>query len=771
MRFYGAAEDFIEENKKLVAVMTDGHAFLVHTAALYLKDHGWNITDDVFTGLFQNKYGQAFTAEVYAKILASTQAEETKSLLYRTAIIMGHFTDDEIGVVGSVNPAVPHIHQRSQGLKGVWLQETEKGRFQLSPLVKKLGENLPADLQNQINEALGHAITRKPMLSQTEAYDALLYYWRGKSHVHLSWVLVRVLEFSLSNPAVFFDWGFRFFWYQSPLPAAVPPLFKAMIRVFHLQLAGERAEDLTFLVNDLEQILAKEDVGLLGRSYAELMISHVFLKTDPVKSFRYFLLARPNWQKWQDALPLAGESDIRLDDFFWTSFYSLRTKEAYEAWFGLLKTAEAIPEKEHLDSLEPYVLAAHSLVHLTVLPEGSDATQAIDTLQTIFRSATEAGLPLMAVYAVRYLVAVRGTYTKRLDEAKKLLDENNGVISSKPIYAFLVKEEYGRQLYYARQTEGALTVLSEVVDTAIEKPFLDGVEGCRVYAQLTGEGNLKVADYYIQKALNKALNDASFPEIGRIKLLGEAAVSLWLLKKRVDAFYLLEDAYDRLLKIFQSTEEHQAIIIRLAHFANYIRGEIIDGRPPEKAADGGDYAAPVRGFFFRNNGPLLAGGFYFEERKFIGSTVFEGVFEFLGDYAKARKWALLGIELSLSLPEAKYFPVLYRSLHYIIMDRQYSKAVNLFRYLEEKLANIRKAGAEGKDIGDYRQVKHLLDVADSDNFFFAQVVIPVTITVAHDIVRGRLADDAFPALIENLFNAFSTGRSSTRKPSFFAQPL
>jgi len=754
LRFYGATEDFVTESKKLVAVMTDGHAFLIHTATLYLKDNGWNITDDVFTGLFKNKYGDAYTAEVYAKILSSTQDDETRTLLYRTAVVIGYFADDEISVVGSVNPAVKHIHQRAQALKGIWLQEGETGRFQLSPLLKQLGDNLPNDLQQAINEALADAITSKPMLSQIETYNALLYYQRGKAYVKLSWVLVRVLEFSLSNPEVFFNWGFQWFWYHVPFPKDFPSVFKAMIRVFHVQLASDRGEDITFLVNDLESILEKEDVGLLSKGYAELMISHIFLKRDPVKAFRYYLLARVHWKELQEAMPESGQEEIRFDDFFWTSFYSLRKREDFEEWFALLETLDEIPNQGQLDSVESYMLAAHSLVHLTVLPDEANPQEAIDTLQAIYLLAVEVDLPLMAVYALKYLIAVHGIYTKHLDDAQNLLHQNEALISSKPIYVFLVKEEYGRQLYYAGRNKEALAILSEVIDTVVEKPFLDGVEGLRVFAQLTGETDSKAADLYIQKALHKVENDPFFPEVGRLKLLGEAAVSLWLLKKCKEAVYYLEDAYERLLKIFQETEEHQALLIRLAHVANYLRGEMVHGQPPQKTADGGEYTVPVRGLFFWDDKKLQESGFYFEERKFIGSTIFDDIFEFLGDYKTARKWALLGIELSLSLPESKYFPVLYKSIQYLVMDRQFTKAVNLFQYLDEKLSNIRRLNAEGKDIGDFAQIQHLLALNKKDSFIFVQVIIPTTITVAHDIITNRITEDEYSALIEKLFNTW-----------------
>ena len=79
---------------------------------------------------------------------------------------------------------------------------------------------------------------------------------------------------------------------------------------------------------------------------------------------------------------------------------------------------------------------------------------------------------------------------------------------------------------------------------------MDGVEGLRVYSQLIGEKDAVIADYYMQKALTKAENDPFFPELGRLKILGEPAISQWLLKKRVEALYLLAEAYDRLLKAF-----------------------------------------------------------------------------------------------------------------------------------------------------------------------------------------------------------------------------
>lgn len=751
LQFYGASEDFITENCALVTTITDGHALLVHTAARYLAEHRWNMSDEVFTALFKNNFGQEYTAEVYARILDSTQDEETKLLLYRMGLIMGAFTDREITLVGNVVPTINQTHERAQRLKGTWIQELEKGRYQLSPLIKRLDHNLPPEVQNSLSEALGDDILKKGKISQLEAGDTLLYYLKAKAYVKLSWALLRVLEESLKNTSLFFDWGFDWYWYRTPLPNEIPALLRAMIRSFHLQLSTGRQEETAFLAADLEDILKTEEVGLIARGFSELMISHVYLKTDPVKSLRYFLMARKSMTALDEQIPGSGVEPIFQEDLLWTSFYSLRTRQQFEEWFELFKTIRNELNTEDIEVLAPYVVAGHSLVRLTVLQEGETPEQALDTLRSIHQHALGIGLPLIAVYALRYSISIHGIYQQNAAIPEQYIADNTDLLASKPIYNYLIREEYGRQLYFAGEKEAAFQQLSEVIEVPIPKPFIEGVDGFRVYAQLLGEQNPKAAHQFSEKALDKVLNDPTHDETFRIKILAEAGISSWLIGRKQEALCRLADANERLLKCYSETEEHQATLIRLAHVANYIRGELIEGKAPQKTADGGKYAEPVRGLFFFDYTELLKGGFYFPERKFMSTVVFEEVFEFFNDYAQARKWALLGIEHSLSLPNSQYFPILLKALGYLIIDRHYTKTVNLYLYVEGLLDKIREQSRQGNDVGVFEHVKHLLASGENDAFFYQQVVIPITVTIAHDILSGKLPEEEYKETIECLF--------------------
>ncbi|WP_343668427.1 SMEK domain-containing protein [Chitinophaga sp.] len=751
LRFYGATAAFVAENATIINTITDGHALLVNAAARYLQQHDWNMSEQAFMDIFKSNFGQQYTGEVYARIIDTTQDEETKTLLYRMGAVLGTFTDEEIGVVGTVGPSITNIHERSQQLKGFWLQELDKGSFQLSPLIRRLPDNLPEAHLLAVNVALGDHLLSKRMLSQLDASRALSYYLKGKAFAKLSWVLLNVLQQSLKNPSLFFDWGFQIFWYNSPLPPEIPTVFKVMIRSFHIQLSLDKGNDTTYLASDLEQLLETENVDPIASGFGYTVLSHLYMRKEPVKAMRYFLAARKGLMELNVRVPLGEATRYNWVDFIWTSFYSLRTAAQFRDWFTLFDAVKGELNLSELDTIAPYVAAAHSLVNVAVVNAGEDPKSALDTLQTVYTAAIKAELPLMAVYAIRYLISVQAHHFNDLEAAGQYIEANLNLITSTPVYTYLVREEFGRQLYYAGRKEEALAILSTVIEFELPPLFLEGVEGYRVYAELIGEKDNSVAHHYICKALDRVLADQTSGEMEKVKIQGETGISYWLIGDKQQAFYQLAAAYKRLLDNFAGTEEDQAAIIRLTHVANYIRGELIEGKAPAKTADDQEYVPPFRGLFYQNHARLLAGGFYFEERKFMGAAVFEEVFASMGDYTMSRTWALYGIEISLSLPESKYFPVLLKSLCYLIMDRQYIKAVNLYDYVEQRLQQIKNRLDAGEELDHFSEAKAHLAI-ENDAFLYQQLFIPIAVTIAHDIVTKKAPQTDYQPLIEDIFN-------------------
>lgn len=752
LRYYGGDDSFVKDNQLVVNAVTDGHALLINAAARYLRDHDWDLSDQAFTDLFKSNYGQEYTSEIYSRIIDTTQNEETKNLLYRMAAVLGSFSDNEIAVVGAVDPVITGIHERSQLLKGFWLQESDRGRFQLSPMVKRLPSNLTEASWQAIKAALGDHILSKGRLSQIDASTALSYYLEGKEFVKLAGVLLRVLEESTKNPALFFDWGFALFWYYAAIPSEVPPFFKVMIRAFQIQVSLAAGRDTDYLGSDLEQLLQEEGGDTVAKAYGCLTISHLTLRKDPVKSFRYLIQAKHGIAALDRQVSAVYVSENNWKDYIWTSFYSLRTQSQFVNWFAQFDQIKGEIDIDALEQVGQYVAAAHNLVQVAAGTTNENATDTVNTLETVYRAAIDADLPLMAVYAVRYLISIQADHFKDLQAAEQYIVDNVALIESKPIYTYLLKEQYGRQLFYVGKKEEALKVLSEVIDIPVASPFLEGVEGYRVYAQLISESNEAIAHDYICKALEKVLGDPSNGEVLRVKIQAEVGISFWLNGDNTKALYQLAAAYERLMKIYSGSQEEQAAIIRLASDANYIKAMLIDGKPPTKTADGGDYAIPTRGHYFHDNANLLADGFYFEERRFMGTIVFEEAFWYLNYYASARTWAFYGMEICLSLAESKYFPVLLKTLSYLVIDRQYVKAINLYGEIERRLQQIKQRIDEGENLEGFIQARALMSVK-SDAFFYQVVVQPIAITIVHDVVVKRATIADYRPLLKDVFTA------------------
>lgn len=764
---YGATED-IDELSGVIVELTDGHPLIINAVCRYLREQSWKIDVATLDRLFKNEYGKQLDKETYEKLLVSTEDEQSRQLLFRSKIIIGNFKEREIHVVGNVEPAIENLNQKIIRLSGLWLKPLQDGNFQLSALVKRLGENLSQTLSEAINKALGDDIISQSPLSPATAFKALRYFDRAKSYNQAAFLLIKILNSSLDNPKLYFNWGFALFWYYDALPESMHPFAKLYIRFMQINLSLMENRETDFLINDLNEIAKHQDIGDAGKGIISLMNFRLNLDKNPVGSMDSYINAITQLSPIMDEAEETGISEItKLRDVIWLTFYNLKTKQEYEAWFTSFGKSGIDPASMNIDQNEGYMLAGIALHRNLLAPVPLEKWPEVeDTLLLILTRAIDYKLYLIAAYAIRNLIQLIFCTSKDISKVLNIIQEYGSFVDDEPIYNFLVYDELGRQYKYAGQKENALIELSKVADEPIPEMFTEKPGFLIAYSELVSSKSEELAHHYIVEGLRLVLNKEYYTPLEQMKLYGEVGLSYFLIGKPYEAMKSLEKSFDMLLNEYDNSDGFKVTIIRNGHNINYISKVITEGVPPERTSNDDYYVPPTRGSFFFNDEKVLKGGFYFEERRYINCIIYQTTNEFYGDYQASKKWALKSIEIALALNSAEYASLLYRNLFYIVQDRDYSKAIDL--YYQIKDAYIARENEPVKGNGALpNRPPGLVDYTKNDFSFFEEVMIPIFIQVAQDIINGIISPDGYEQIISEIFDNPAIRVTDTETFNFF----
>lgn len=746
----GATEEKIKNNAQIINYLSEGHPLIVNTIASHLRDKSWNIDEENLESIFKNNYGDQLNNDIYTKLLASTEDEQTRELLFRAKLILGSFTDVEIGIISNVKPAVALADQKVNRIKGTWIQTGQQGTMQLSPLIKRLGNNLNEDMMAAIYRALAKGLLNKKILSPFEAQKAIQYYRNAGDNNEAGFLLVRMLDEFVNKPQLFYDFGINLNWYYSSLPVDMLPFLKVYIRFQQINIALAQKEDTIFLVDDLKKISELEEIGEIAEVLVSMILFRIYASTEPVKSLSYLAKAKDLLDKCEINTVIENGSDF-LTNGIWITFYNLKPSE-YEDWFAAVK-------KLHIDSVsldprknESYAIAGpminNNVAHDAELSKKPEEVEKI--LLQIIKDAQATGLLLIASYGIKYLIQIYLRDSKNMDKVIELIADHSALLKADPIFHYLILDEYGRQLYYDKQYAEARKQLSNVMDTELPHYFNEQPNTYRIYAILVAKENQRLAHDYTLLALKATEANLFSLDLVKIKLLGELGISSWLIGDLEQAIRYLEQGYSLLHQTFDDSAEYQAAVIRYGSTLNYINELMKTGIAPTEA-QGGKYAIPSRGSFYLTNDKLLEGGFYFEERRIFTALVLVDTFEFLGDYEIAKKWALMSIQFTLSLESSQFVIVLTTSLFYLINDGDYKKAFDVFNYINSRWV-MDKPHCSTIFQNDLQEVNARVDAVKSDDVIFYQYVItPIVYKIVLDIMQGKLLPTQYDAEISAIF--------------------
>ncbi len=104
---HGAPPDWCDKGRaRFINAVTGGHAELLTTAALFLKDRDWDFSEEALDSLLHRNYATSVEAETMRRLETTVPDETTRELLFRAALILGAFTIDDVKAVAGVEPEI-----------------------------------------------------------------------------------------------------------------------------------------------------------------------------------------------------------------------------------------------------------------------------------------------------------------------------------------------------------------------------------------------------------------------------------------------------------------------------------------------------------------------------------------------------------------------------------------------------------------------------------------------------------------------------------------
>ena len=161
----------------------NGHPQLVHAFVLGKSASGWSVKnrEELLTNVLLSK---DVDAARYAarQSLISELPDDTRQLLYRLSLVVGHFSRSLALSIGNVAPPLSRVGECMDQLVGPWIEALGEDLYRISPLVANFGrENLPLDKQQCIHAEIAAKMLDRSTVNASDIDTIFLHALIGKS--------------------------------------------------------------------------------------------------------------------------------------------------------------------------------------------------------------------------------------------------------------------------------------------------------------------------------------------------------------------------------------------------------------------------------------------------------------------------------------------------------------------------------------------------------------------------------------------------------------
>jgi|GEM_PF-2222704 len=681
---YSATEEFSHKFKSILKNVSQGHPTINSAICKFLKDNEWNISYEEILKIFHGDFSSELTENTYSEIEKTIFNEDSRELIYRLKVIIGNFALNDVKTIGSVKPVVKLPLEKFTSLIGSWIQKESNDSFQLSPLIKNLKvNNLSFETERKVNLALGKSILEKKKINQFEAKKAIGYFSAAKDFNNSGFVLILILNEALSNPAIYFDLEFHFYWADTKLPEEMDLYLRLNIRFLQILLCERQKKPNDFLINDLENLYSIASKKGINLAPAASLLCTIFAFNNKEKANYYFTESIKEFDKLKKENKTL-EIDVTKfspELVVWASAFKLKSREELLNW---LDTVEVLSEAQRIKMLSEEISfsASRSIVGYLISIENSKPKIEqqweilIDTFNLAKEKAKKLKIDILEINLIEGEIHILYDKLKLEEDALKLANQSLISYNKNSIAEFLICDSIGRMLFYGNRKEESKKYLTEAIQIDINESFTEKVDTYLTVAQLYEEENKELAHQYSERAYDLGNNNANVTATSQAKIIGEFAISLCQIGEYRMALEKLEEGFEKLINSYEANYECQATIVKYGNVLKYLYFLINDkngNSNSEKLDD--DFLIPKKGFFLKTNNKEIAEYAFFNATFFATAILFMNCFMEFENLILTKKWAFKIIEFSDKLNNNPYILLVKDCTTFLILEGFYSKAI------------------------------------------------------------------------------------------------
>ncbi len=557
------------------------HPLLLTEAARFLETKAWAIDSQTFQEVISGRYAINLDAPTQDDLLRTVPDSESRELLYRLRLVGGAFSSDDVRSLASLTKSVDRPAERLASLIGLWVQLDGHDRYLISPLASRFSAaSLSEETERQLHSHLASNLALKRPLTGLIAVQAITHYVAAGDYKTAGEFFLFALAAYAKAKKPKDDFLLSELWSHVSLPTQIPVPLRVGIRALQLFIYQEKGKDLSFLLADIDRLLATErlppeirsfEVALAGVAGFNLWsqkpldaVKHIIRGLLALKSVPPHIFGkRSNWIRKQ------------LYNLLWSAFSQVKTSTDLHL---CLENLEQLQISELLDwSNARHVDPGAELVcneiwfreHLKV-PVERQWSAALRDLEFVSDWAIKHRVALLSAWAQRGRIVVLAEYLNRLGDAVILGEQAIRECADSPQAIFFLNDIIGRQYWYAARYQDALSFLVRCVESSARvKPerraYVTGLAGISA-AQLGDDSAVGLLERAAQFALRPR---TKISPLLAASIHTELAFEQWRHEQRNLAYSSLSRAADLLLNVREADDAWKAAVTIFGNFTGY----------------------------------------------------------------------------------------------------------------------------------------------------------------------------------------------------------
>ena len=694
LRNQGAPGEFLKMIP-FIAARASRNPRLTTAMINHLKNINWaKDTDQLLETVLNTEFATGVLENAQQSIIRYINNQNSKSLLYRLSLINWPFGMEQVQAVSKVAFEILHPGERLKPLLNLWIQQKEKSRFEISPIIQNIGQqNLDPESLKKVHIAIGESILAAKTLNMVTGSRAFMSFINAKDYDKAGFVLLKIYQGSVieEHARVIYNAGFLLYWTRIDFPKQMNFGIKVMLRREQLRLYELIGMDIMPLLDESKKLFINKDLSVIEGAAARMLLLTNYFQIIPISDYLdYMSFVLENLTEIEDVISVFQDEGM-LINLIWLPVMRLNSLADVSSWINLLRKANA----QGLETFESEIglmtlgVLCHAIFKRDAL--NHDDQNGIFMLNELLMYFAAEKREKLAAYVVRGLSEVESRWYNDDNNAIKLVSQYLNKYDH-PQARFILAGQLAR--LYKRIGDKDQEVIW--LDEAFSYDASDKIELIDLLLQASvavAESDLKAAVDYCQNAVSVAKNQAGYDQVDLILLLDELAVSLWLNGEHHKMFLVMEEIVGELFKA--RTEQPSVQWIRLfsltGHVIGYCSAMISEGKPPQTGEE--DYFTPTQGMFNTNSSDFSEHYNHKNDSYMLAQMAY--IASGLGETEKAYQWSLKAFdEARSSGSQAIFRTVSVVCTHFAIIAYRPTEAFEGYLYNAAVMSHLRGIPSE-----------------------------------------------------------------------------